>query len=569
MITLTHVYAYIGRNHQRETDLDMKIPPSTFLRLLRDCGVGFSVEEEAVLLDCLDIHGNSQGSHQIPMISISLFFTTLLRYCGHWMDNLTLYKEKLVTAIQRSTHPMQSFQDLKALLSSFTVNGGSINQHDLHIVLCRSSIFRDFSKIELESLLSAFFPLGQNSFNYRPLLSYLRHLISINSQLVDELRNIRSGQDLWSRLVSAIRKRDHGHYFGLRKFMANSCRFSQSFFDDEVLSKLLSHYQIRISDEDVLDEIHELIAFDYHKEEAADAMLTMTRSMKKRRRLYSVQRFFHELLAANSHLEPKLAQHFYQIFTSSPSIKQQQQEPWAVMDDLIRRLKLFSSSTEEKNRGHYISCKSFAKICHGMNIHITAEDVIRLADQCDDHHIKPSLINIYILYQLLPTVPLPTLSAQLSSIIKHLKELFQRSRTNYHRSIDDWKEDLLTLCRGYDSGVLNKLEKDSGWIAREHFIQVLKLFHITTSNDLLEKLFLSMSPDKQHLPYLEFVELMVSDGKDSVSHQRSSNMQKRVAQEEKQHRPLSRLIHAIRKSLAQFLTADFEVSYVSILVQRK
>jgi hypothetical protein len=163
------------------SDNNPGISPSLFLKCLRSCGVNLNVEDEAILLDCLDLermaevgalknnrlglstlmasspsgllNDNNDLLQKVPLIHYKSFLTFCARFCGHWTMMSPDIADLLKEAILSIANPTDAIFELASLFQSFDESScGKIAERAFQISAKRSKIFSNFSEIELQDL---------------------------------------------------------------------------------------------------------------------------------------------------------------------------------------------------------------------------------------------------------------------------------------------------------------------------------------------------------------------------------------------------------------------------------
>ena len=203
-------------------NIDLVIPPSTFLHVLRDMNVLLTPEEEAILLDCLDTeriaklqairltsqmkndsddkHGNNSGKNSskfglsihealwgkkqeeeftMPMIDYQSFILYCGRHCGSWIDSKPHLYDRIMQSIESLQFPLQSLQEFLSLLRSFDENNRQYVSYRAFLICChRARLLSGCNEKEIEELANTLAIDGAGEIEYKSFGLQLRGIVS-------------------------------------------------------------------------------------------------------------------------------------------------------------------------------------------------------------------------------------------------------------------------------------------------------------------------------------------------------------------------------------------------------
>lgn len=195
------------------------IPASSFLHVLRELGTGLSVDEEATLLDCLDIErqselvaaeatftggkpqrsykthrresdidgddarGSEEGSLKVPLVFYKSFLAFCNRHSGDWTMFLpNLYNKLKKNITSRIDGAFNDVLELKSLFLSFDeTSSGIISRRSFLVAAHRSNLFSKLSEEEVTQLTEILSADSGGSIDYRLFLYYLQSLALVGS----------------------------------------------------------------------------------------------------------------------------------------------------------------------------------------------------------------------------------------------------------------------------------------------------------------------------------------------------------------------------------------------------
>jgi hypothetical protein len=168
------------------------VSASAFLYALRDLGASLTIEEEAVLLDCLDLERQSEviastghtrsvdpGTDvKVPLVYYKSFLSFCTRHAGDWTMFLPDLFDALKASIVRHGHiAHDEVSALKSVFISFDDKfHGRMPRRSFLVACRRSSLFEDLSEEDLSQLAEVLSADGGGTIDYRHFMYYLQSL---------------------------------------------------------------------------------------------------------------------------------------------------------------------------------------------------------------------------------------------------------------------------------------------------------------------------------------------------------------------------------------------------------
>jgi hypothetical protein len=201
-----------GKKAMRSVDMDAfpgdsenenpGVSASAFLYALRDLGAALTIEEEAVLLDCLDLErqceiiattGHTRSIEpgedvKVPLVYYKSFLSFCTRHAGDWTMFLPDLFDTLKASIARHGHiAHDEVNALKSVFVSFDDKFHGRMPRRSFLVACRRSLlFEDLSEEELSQLAEVLSADGGGTIDYRHFMYYLQSLALVaRSNMLD------------------------------------------------------------------------------------------------------------------------------------------------------------------------------------------------------------------------------------------------------------------------------------------------------------------------------------------------------------------------------------------------
>ena len=608
-------------------DNDLGIPPSAFLHCLRDCGVDLTVEEEATLLDCLDTerlaktnsgiekvgHGlqynglQSREHWSIPLIQFESFLSFCARHCGEWYDAAPEIHESIKIALKSINNQALCVQEFISLLHGFDEkNNGEVSKRSFLICCHRSRLLANLPEGKVNKLAEILCIDGGGKVRYSPFVVYLQ---GVSSQM-----SINSSEPtLIHQLIQRCTDSD-GTMIPLRRWLMKHTDTTNYILTRKDLAAMLREFSIIYRPED-LDLLIMQIGkkIDTRSSKAMENIIPATVDISQTF-IVDCRDLLKKLLNSNSHWTTRHAELCKKIkhslkrasktllpdgdlnieeSTSNFHHKVRGIET-AVARKLLTRLRAFSNKTGEYNSLEEESIQTvekeiFAYLTKITGIVLSSEDILKLADATDIYpqanRIKCNVILDAIIFDpdqlqlnkydsdltYSSTMKRQPLSEAGVFALNHIRQLLWNNGARLNRTALEWIADVRAVFQGFDYG-------NTGFISTEDFQIALSLLNASVSRDML--LNISYYPEVQGLieyrDVLNFLlvlptEKPILDAENTKtinSHDNSlDNTKLRLKVKNDKDSPIRTLIHAVRKSLNQFIVSDhsLETAWVHLL----
>lgn len=580
-------FASTGRGEVDESErvdvADASVSPAAFLRCIRDCGLVLSVDEEALLLDCLDTEQLALRlsvpvtmpvpvpvSMGITAIRYKSFVEFCARHCGHWHQAVPEVDAAIRAAMDTCGHPSLAVQELFTLMRSFDdARNDFLSRRTFGICCRRSRLLATLPDYILQQLEEALSLEGGGRIQYPLFDIYLRGICAVS----------RDGDGQRDVALQLIRNAVDGAdtLRPLRKWLL---RHDQGLLTEEDLTSLLREFDVVSTKEQLRSFFSFFVSGGRRDEEGllpSDLLKHLLESRPHWSRLH--RPLFLRMQAAFAAMEQPTAT---LTWTRDPSTPREKR---ASIRRMYVCLKTFSSRDqyeEEKGRGCMVEKDVFATVLRNAGISLTEEDLAKLADatDCDPFAAR---IDCDVLLDLLFAEPeadfvhtgkeersrtrTGTRTDAAEFAVEHMRSLLWNSAARLGREHKEWETDVRTLFNGLD-------HHKKGVVSLEDFQMGLGLLNASVNETTL----LDFTGGSRYIHVDEALDLLLlappkrsaNNINNHHSETRDTIRVKVIKKKElssKESSPLSKLIHMIRKRLHQFIVTEqnMEEAWVTLI----
>ena len=573
-----------------DTESSPGISPATFLHCLRDCGVNLTVDDEAMLLDCLDTeqlafrmaqahskkHKNfnlfgANGTISVSLVNYESFVNFCARHCGEWYDAHPDIDEAIRTAIGTARSPLSGVQEFIVLMKSFDEAGdGKISKRTFQICLHRSRLFSEFSDQIINHMCDTLSMEGSGKVEYMKFGVYLRTLCpSLGPSTTSSAEHI-SMELLKNALDSAKTLRP------LRKWLGQNTDEESPILTIRDVQSLLLEFEVIYSSADfesLLVKLGKSVS-DFHRLSDSDSSSLGNVVIDARELIAHLLKIRPHWTELHSSLRKKLKSLFVNAANSlnekSPSSSKKSERSLIV--HIISRLKAFyNHSVDDPNKSEEVLLNTpamidkeiFALVCRNADIQISDEDVWKLAD-ATDCRVSADRISCDVLLDLLMEDGVSNLQLTDAGYfaIDHIRDMLWRTASRLDRDFLEWSTDVRTLFRGFDP-------RRTGFISVEDFQSALKILNASVADTSL----LDISDGSQYILFEEVLNLVLTppakkavpnEQKDEkLPHTVKFSIQPKMDKES----PVYKVLHLTRKRLHKFIISDqtLEEAWITLL----
>ena len=564
------------------------IPPATFLHCLRECGLNLSIEEEAVLLDCLDTEqlayqiakGNqnkdrsdayllsgSNGAMGISLIDYESFVNFCARHCGDWYDAAPDIDDAIRSVIGTVRNSWNGVQEFMILLRSFDESGdGRISKRTFQICLRRSRLFSELSESVLNALADLLSVEGGGKVEYAKFVVYLRTICSS----VNTSKN-SSAEHIAAELIK--KATDSSNTLRpLREWLVQNTDSDSFILTPRDVQSLLRKFEVVYSTSDLelfMEKFGKSLSDANSASSTSLASNTVVDSRELLAHLLKIRPHWTEL---QSSLRKRLQSAFAhaEIKTDSAGNHSPRRSNEPAGSTLIikvhSRLKAFASTSSHAfTSSAMVEREIFSLVCRNAEIHLSDDDIWKLADATDPNIIS-SHISCDILLDLLSNVDeIGRKHLRLGEggnfAIEHLRNLLWKTGSRLDRDKAEWITDVRTLFRGFDP-------RGTGSITVDDFQNALSILNASVAESSL----LDISGGSKYIQLEEVLNLVLVPPNTKGIEEREEDIKtttRKMFTQPKVDRnsPVSKVLHLTRKRLKKFIVSDqtLEEAWISLL----
>lgn len=573
---------------REDTEMSAGIPPATFLHCLRDCGVNLTVDEEAILLDCLDTeqlalrmakaHSSKNknfslfgvnGTMSISLINYESFVNFCARHCGEWYDAYPDVDAAIRTAVGTARNPVSGVQEFIVLMKSFDESGdGKISKRTFQICLHRSRLFSEFSEKVINDICDTLSVEGGGKVEYMKFGVYLRTVCpSLGSSKTSSAEHI-SMELLKNASDSSKTLRP------LRDWLGQNTDVDSPILTTRDIQSLLVDFQVIYSTADLESLLAKFgkSVTDFHRLSESSSLGNVVIDARELiAHLLKIRPHWTELHSTlRKRLKSAFANAANALSEKSPHSSSRKSERSLIMH-IISRLKAFYNHSIDgqedvvmMNTPAMIDRDIFALVCRNADIQISDEDVWKLAD-ATDCQVAADRISCDILLDLLLDEGVSSLQLTDAGYfaIDHIRDMLWRTASRLDRDFLEWSTDVRTLFRGFDP-------RRTGFISVEDFQSALKILNASVADASL----LDISAGSQYILFEEVLTLVLTPPSKKVvsNEQKDEKAQQTVKfsiQPKKMDKDSSvyKVLHLTRKRLHKFIISDdtLEEAWITLL----
>jgi len=600
------VYSYHGNDDVAVslTDDDMGVPPASFLHCLRECGLQLSVDQEAVLLDCLDTEqlskdianttetrfsdkekpfliGGTRPNIGVALIRYSSFVNFCARHCGDWFDAAPEVDEAIRNSISAARNPLLGVQEFFLLLKSFDDKStGSISSRTFQICCNRSRLFAELPEHVSIRLTEVLTVEGGGKIKYPLFEIYLRTIIS-QIKLKEQNSSGRLIRDLLKQVTdqsNTIRP--------LRNWMMRNVDKDSNVMTLKDMSSMFHEFGVSFNQLE-LDDILTEVRVNMVDDGIISLRTGATQSLKSIPLVdcSKLLRFVFQFRPHWTQLFPSLYRRLESSFKHIGSTMSDQghestdsegYEMVAITRTLARFKPFATLSSDDSLKSSHrqmVERDIFTLILKNTGIQLAVSDVDKLVDATDCTPAG-SHIDCNILLDLLPhghgqKSDFVGYASQLSEAgefaLNHLRMLLWRSAARLQRDQREWETDVRTLFRGFDP-------YQTGVVSLEDFQRVLSLLNASVNDTTL----LDITSGSRIIRLDDILSLLLVPPTKGTSDEfkvestatitSKFNIKNNIKAMDKDS-AVSKVLHLTRKRLGKFILSDqsLEDTWVSLL----